>query len=594
MEEGSLLITNEGTHATNVANAGKSSESLPNTFDICAVASTGNLENLKYLVESLNISVNTRDNDGTTPLHWASLQKHFEVVKYLVSKCADLEAQNNDEKQTPLMWACIGGDIRIVHYLIEQGASGIRTDARGYNSLHHTTQYGYSNIFYYLLERVEGLTHDCRDNEGHTPLMWACYFDFEDIIRFLLGIGSDCNVCDRSGMTALHWAATKGKMKAIQALIQNGNVDPSLKDKNGETPADMAERKQFRDIASLLRKFERNPRKIVSSGYLEIFWFLFAVLMTWNTFFLFSTLPILIASLLLVTLMFSARYLLHAFWLDENHKNPVFVGIIIATYLASGYAYFRDIWLVTANLYLTSTVVFLALNFIFFPLYVHTVFSDPGFLPKNNPQEWKLYLKTLEEESGPLPHFCLTCKCRKPLRSKHCRSCNRCVARFDHHCQWINNCVGVKNHLQFICSILLVLIMHIMFIRYAFIVLTAIPDIPSLLPLNHSIPFYFESNPFLVLLICFHALNILWELLLLHGLISGIVHNFTTNESMNGHRYEYLNQAHLGQRRSPFNHGCFNNVKELLFPSVNWFSTYSLADLNAPGDIKSVLRSLEE
>ena len=48
---------------------------------------------------------------------------------------------------------------------------------------------------------------------------------------------------------------------------------------------------------------------------------------------------------------------------------------------------------------------------------------------------------------------CSICKVQVDETCKHCSYCDRCVAGFDHHCKWLNNCVGKRNYRYFIGSL---------------------------------------------------------------------------------------------------------------------------------------------
>lgn len=49
---------------------------------------------------------------------------------------------------------------------------------------------------------------------------------------------------------------------------------------------------------------------------------------------------------------------------------------------------------------------------------------------------------------------CRTCQFLKPARSKHCSICKACVAKHDHHCVWVMNCLGKGNYAYFIGMLL--------------------------------------------------------------------------------------------------------------------------------------------
>ncbi|KAF3693792.1 Palmitoyltransferase ZDHHC15 [Channa argus] len=64
----------------------------------------------------------------------------------------------------------------------------------------------------------------------------------------------------------------------------------------------------------------------------------------------------------------------------------------------------------------------------------------------------KLPIFTRAQSGGRLTtiRFCDRCQVLKPDRCHHCSVCETCVLKMDHHCPWVNNCVGFANYKFFL------------------------------------------------------------------------------------------------------------------------------------------------
>lgn len=215
---------------------------------------------------------------GDTPLSVAAEQGHARIVSLILAKGVDPDegresvpsfrsaavvGHRSEERNTPLIKAAQGGHKDAVRVLLEAKSDPNIRGFAGKTALYWAVERGYGDVVGLLLERHAD--PNVKSDAGLTPLIEAAKNGRLDIVKPLIAHnaavdareGDDIlpGTLDTSGaaaMTALMFAAVGGHSDVVRALLDAG-ADVSIRNNNGQTALEEAEKSGHGDIVSLLR-----------------------------------------------------------------------------------------------------------------------------------------------------------------------------------------------------------------------------------------------------------------------------------------------------------------------------------------------------
>ncbi|KYQ89878.1 Ankyrin repeat-containing protein [Tieghemostelium lacteum] len=545
------------------------------------IVKSGNLKECIGFIERIRLNsdigdiINQVDDQGNTALHFACYKKSFDIVKYLLSNGADPNIGNLEERATPLHWACIGGNSYIVKYLITNGGADTQQkDIRGYNSLIHSVQHGELNVVRYLLEKPElSLDINSRDTSLKTPLIWASCQGHHQLILYLLHKGANINSVDIQGRSAIHWSIVKSNVECTRILIEMG-ANLTIQDKNKQTPLSL-----YKENPKLpkeyLTLFNYNPLKYLTPLLYNTFWILLSIILFFTYGGLFFIGPIYVSLILFGCLSVALKIFLENYVI-LNLPNPFLATLMISTFSYWLVYYLRFIIPLYPEIVMVHTsVVFLFI--VNYYLIVKLIFSDAGQIsPSNKSQDSIDFIQAIDRESLDIPETCSSCLINKPIRTKHCRTCNKCIARFDHHCAWINNCVGINNNQLFIYQLLLTCLLFIITIIFNLKYFNNNRNDSLEIPVWSSefiswIQYQYQNNKALFIYFNFEIIVMVWVLKLLYTQIYGIIFNITM--------FEIMRQKITKRLVNPYDRGVKENIREFFFEKSKKYYYYSVSSL---------------
>ena len=159
--------------------------------------------------------INTLDPQGLTGLALAIQQPSPKVVKVLIAAPKiDLNALNSNG-ESPLMLVALKGQLDIADQMVKRGADVNKT---GWTPLHYAASTGQVSLISLLLENNAYI--DAESPNQSTPLMMASMYGTPAAVKLLLDEGADPQLKNQQGLTALQFAQRANRTDIVALITQ--------------------------------------------------------------------------------------------------------------------------------------------------------------------------------------------------------------------------------------------------------------------------------------------------------------------------------------------------------------------------------------
>ncbi|MDO9542595.1 MAG: ankyrin repeat domain-containing protein [Kiritimatiellia bacterium] len=188
----------------------------------------GHDETAEKIITAYPKLLNSRDaSNGFTPLHWAVIARHTNLVFWLIEKGAEINAAD-PAGMTPLHKAAVFNRLTCAEALVKAGAD-VSVMGRKYGvlrlaPLHLAAEEGHDEMVKFLLSQCADVNAPTEGANRITPLHFAAAKGHAAVVETLITAGADINACDYARKTPLTWAIESEQRNTTDILRKAGAV----------------------------------------------------------------------------------------------------------------------------------------------------------------------------------------------------------------------------------------------------------------------------------------------------------------------------------------------------------------------------------